>query len=69
MVGGADLLRKTLAILSFQIVQLVSMVRDTIALEFGTVVFDMLAHQAPMERSAAHSVIERTFHIPHSLLV
>jgi hypothetical protein len=49
-VVGVDLLRNTRAFLSFQMVQLVSMARDAIALRFWTSLLDKLAHKVRMDR-------------------
>jgi hypothetical protein len=53
---GADLLRKTLAFLSFQMAQEVSMVRDEIALQFGT--FVEFHHELMESCDITHSLME-----------
>jgi hypothetical protein len=55
MVGGADLFWKTLAFLSFHIVQLVNMVREAIAFWFEESLQDIKDHHSSIEESFDHS--------------
>ena len=55
--GGADLLLKILAFLSFQIVQLTSMTREAISLRFAAALKVIVDHHSLMERPGGHSLV------------
>jgi hypothetical protein len=66
-VPAVDLWRKTLAFLSHQMVQQVSMVREANDFRFGLFVPDMLIHQSLMERSPIHEEVSMESRLSHPL--
>ena len=64
--GGADLFRKTLAFLSFQMVQQMSIVIEAKALRLGMLLIDIWFHHEVMERCDTHSCLcmRRVLHFP-----
>jgi hypothetical protein len=55
IVGGAALLRNTLALRSFQMVLLTSIVREAIAFQFGEALQDIKDHHSLIVRFSVHS--------------